>query len=716
MLADLGTKVKLGTALGSGVQFFQKPVLLISSYDTANLRPDVLAGLTVAVVLLPQAIAYALIAELPPQVGIYTAIVAAIVGALWGSSNHLQNGPTNAISLLILSTLLTVSAPGNPEFVILAGMMAVMVGLFQVAVGMARLGMLVNFVSHSVIVGFTSGAGVLIALKQVRNLFGLEFESHTLAETVQGIIVNLPDSHTPTVILGLSTMVFIILLRRFVPKLPGPLIGMVAAAAAVAVLELDRQGVSVIPSLPRGLPPLADLPLLNLELIGKLSAGALAVAAIGLVEALSIARSIAGQTGQRLDTNQEFVGQGLANITSGLFSGYPCSGSFTRSAVNFKAGARTPMASVFSGVFVLIAMFALGSFAVYVPHTALAAVLILIAYGMIDRAEIRRIWRGTKGDAVIMLMTFLGTLFLEIEFAVLTGILISFARYIMRTSAPRVTEVSPDSDFKHFTHQPDSSCCPQLGVIDIRGDLYFGAVNHVEEAILRIAERNQEQRHLLLRMNRVNHCDFSGIHMLESVVRAFRDRGGDVYMVRVGERVLNLMNSTGFCDYLVPDNFLVEDGAISYLFHRVLDPAICIYECPVRVFKECQNLPKRDTVVDIPLFQEIPDGQIADISCRELWDELHNGSGGMRPLVIDVREPREYRHGHVPEAELVPLPYILEDAVKLPRDRQIILVCRSGRRSRRAAYALQQVGIREVTILRGGILAWKAAGLLEAVE
>jgi SulP family sulfate permease len=703
--------------------FFFQPVRTLRSYHRSDLRPDVVAGLTVAVILLPQAIAYALIAELPPAMGLYTAIVAAIVGALWGSSFHLQTGPTNAISLLILSTLFTMATPGTAEYLVLAGLMAVMVGVIQLAMGLARLGVLVNFVSHSVIVGFSAGAGVLIAVQQLRHLLGLEFTSHGLTEAVQGVVMHLPEAHRVTTALGLGTMLLIVLLRRLNPKLPGPLIGMVAAAATVGVLGLDQQGVVVIGELPRSLPPLAQLPLLNPRLIRQLAPGALAVAAIGLVEAMSIARSIASQSGQRLDSNQEFAGQGLANVASGLLSGYPCSGSFTRSAVNFDAGARTPMASAFSGLFVLIAMLAFAPFAAYVPRAALAGVLILTAYSMVDRAEIARILRGARADAVIMVVTFLGTLFLHLEFAVLTGILISFAVYIMKTSVPEVSPVLPDENFRHFIHQPERPPCPQLAILDIFGDLYFGAVSHIEKAVSQHLAANPDQRFLLLRMHSVDHCDFSGIHALESIVRACREQGGDVFVVRVQESIIDLMKSTGFYDYLAEDHFLTEDDAIPYLFHKMLDPAVCIYECEARAFQECQNLPKRTYPVDIPCHTEIPTGSVADLSPQELWRQSCSDTA---PLIIDVREPREFERGHVPQAQSMPLPTLLSrhsDAAaselqgqQLSHERPMILVCRSGRRSTRAAYMLRNRGYESVVVLRGGMLAWEAAGLLEALD
>jgi SulP family sulfate permease len=707
----LGQPLRAG--LGAIPNLFAQPVSLFRGYELSSLRPDLVSGLTVAVILLPQAIAYALIAELPPQTGLYAAIIAAIVGALWGSSNHLQTGPTNAISLLILSTLVTVAVPGTAEYVVIAGLMAILVGLIQLALGLVRLGVLVNFVSHSVIVGFSAGAGVLIAVKQLRHLLGLEFSSHGLVETAHGLLVHLPDTHLATMALGLGTMLLIVLLRLLNPKLPGPLIAMVVAAAAVGIAGLDQQGVVVIGELPRSLPPLTDFSSLNVERLGQLAPGALAIASIGLVEAMSIARSIAGQSNQRLDSNQEFAGQGLANIAVGLFSGYPGSGSFTRSAVNFDAGARTRLASAFSGLFVLIAMLAFAPLAAYVPRAALSGVLILTAYSMIDRKEISRIWRGARADAVIMVITFLATLFLHLELAVLGGILLSFLIYIVRTSVPRVFSVLPDERFRHFVHQPQKPPCPQLAILDILGDLYFGAVSHVEKAIGKHLAANPQQRTLLLRMGSVQQCDFSGIHALESVVRSVREPGGDLFLVRAREPVLDLMETTGFCDYLGEDHFLEEDEAVSHLFYKVLDPAICIYECDVRAFKECQNLPKQTYPPGIPLHTDIPAGSVAQVSPQDLWQQLQCERP---PLVVDVRERREFNRCHIPQAQLIPLPTLLCEGQDLPRDQALIFVCRGGRRSTRAAYMAQNQGYEEVAVLQGGMAAWEAANLLAAVE
>lgn len=697
-------------------RYLLQPVRLFKNYDIRNdLRLDLMAGLTVAVILLPQAIAFAIIADLPPQMGLYAGIIGAIVGALWCSSYHMQTGPTNAISLLVFGALTGVAETGTPEYLWAAGLMAVMAGVMQLVMGLARLGMLVNFVSHSVVVGFSTGAGILIAIRQLNVFFGMEIPRLDPLNTIRTVLFNLGDANIATTQIGVGVVVAIILLRLINPRLPTALVTMVAASLIVFIFDLEEKGVAVIGELPSDLPPLADLPLTDLDLISQLSAGALAVGAIGLVQTMAISRSIAAQTGQRIDSNQEFIGQGMANIFSGLFSGYSLSGSFARTAVNYKSQAHTPMAALFSGVFVLIALLTITPFAAFLPRTALAAVLILTAYGMIDKAEIARIVQSRGGDAVIMLVTLFGTLFLDIEFAVLIGIILSLLLYIQRTSTPKVQAVLPDNKFSHFIFQPDKSECVQLGIIEIKGDLYFGAVNHVEDFILNHAYKYPNQRFLLLRMHNVNHIDFSGIHMLENVVRTYRDMGGEVFLVRLNHHVESVMDACGFSTFLGAHCVIDEDMAIGHIFNHHLDPAVCIYECPHRVFKECQNLPKRMDLIQTFGQLSTNGAEIDEISVSSLWQKLHPHTD-KTPRVIDVREPREFKKGHIVEAESIPLAKILMDPAIVPDDRDIVFVCQTGRRSRRAALTLKASGLTNFEVLSGGMQAWGADGRMEAFE
>ncbi len=688
---------------------------MIRGYSFETLRADLVAGVTVGLVLLPQALAFSLLAGLPPEMGLYSAIVASIVGALWGSSSHLHTGPTNTASLLTLSVILPLATPGTSEFMALAGMLAVLAGVLRLIFGLARLGLLVHFVSDSVAVGFTAGAGILIISNQIAPVLRLDLPMGAgLLDTFILSAQQIDRTHLPSLLLGIGTIALIVVLQRLRQRLPTLLIALVVVSLVAWVLRLEDAGVRTLGALPQSLPPLADLPLMDLNLIGTLANGALAVAIIGLVEASAIARAIATHSQQRLDSNQEFIGQGLANMCAGLFSGYPCSGSFNRSALSFQAGARTSLGNAFSGVFVLLAMFPLAPLIAHLPRPVLAGALAITAWSMVDHQAIRRIWRADRVDGAISLITLAATLFVPLQFAIISGVLMSLGAYLWRTSAPRVQSVLPDADFRHWEYQPHLPMCPQMAVVDVLGDLYFGAVNHVEEQMNALLTSNPTQRFLLLRMHSVQRCDVSGIKMLQTIVRQYRDRGGGVYFVRVRQPVRQMMDVTGFTQYVGEDHFLDEDHAIDYLFHRVLDPAVCIYECEVRAFRECQNLPKRPLHPEaIPL---LPDrgapAQVPTIEPRELWRQIRSSSP---PRIIDVREPREYRQGHIPQAELLPLYELLTHPASVSRDRPVVLVCRSGRRSERAAAALMSRGFEQVMILRGGMLAWEASDLLMAI-
>jgi len=695
--------------------FFIRPLVIYREYNRADLQADFFAGLTVALVFLPQAIAFALLAELPPQMGLYAAIVASVVAALWGSSRHLQSGPTNTSALLVFSTLVLVAAPGTPEYLAAAGLLAVMVGLFRLAMGLARLGILVNFVSDSVVVGFTAGAGALILAGQIRNLLRLDIVSAPdLYDILVEVSRHITETHWISAALGFGSIVAVLLTRKINRKLPGPLVALALSSLMVLAFNLTGQGVKVIGKLPQGFPPLTLPPLLDLNLIGALSPGALSIAAIGLVETISIARVFAGQTGHRLDSNQEFVGQGLANIACGFVSGYPISGSFTRSALSFQAGARTALSSVFAGLFLLIVTVAFAPVVSFVPMASLAGVLMVIAIGLIDRKEIARIWRSSRSERNIMLVTLAATLFLPLHFAVLAGILMSLTFYLLKTSVPQIYEVIPSPAFENLLHQPDRPSCPQLGIIQIVGDIYFGAVQYVEEYLRAHREQHPGQRYLLLRTNGVHQIDVSGVHMLESLTRAYREQDGDVFITRYHDPVRHIMRGTGFLGMLGPDHFFNTDKtAINHLFYKTLDPAICIYECPHRVFKECQNLPKMTYEGQIPFISKLPTDPEAFIEAAELWEAMHSDNP---PLIIDVRERREYRQGHVPGALLFPLPILAPGNERVPRDHPVVFVCLGGRRSARAVALFREWEYKNVRALKGGLLAWRAAKFLEGVE
>ena len=691
--------------------YLLRPAEILRAAPLLRLRFDLIAGLTVAIVALPQAIAYGVAAGVTPAMGLYTAIVAPIFAGLWGSSDQVFTSPTNVTALLVFSSLSAVATPGTPDFLVAAGLTAALAGAVQLLMGLARLGMLVNFISDSLIVGFAAGAGILLAINESRYLLGLSFASRSVVETAAQLWLNLPQTSILTLLVGLGTILVMLLLRRLRPAWPGTAISLAAACAAVFAFGLNHAGVKTIGPFPQSLPPFQPLPILDLNLIAEVAPGALAIAAVGLIQTMAIARQMSIATDQQIDSNQEFVGQGLGNIACGFFTGIPACGSNSCSTVNFQAGARSPIAATLAGVFILAAMLLLAPLGAYLPRAGLAGVLIVIGIGMVDRAQILHIWRTSRGEAAIMLATFLGTLFLRIDFAVLAGIMMSLAYYILQTSTPRVTAVVPDEHFRHFVHQPHKPQCPQLGILDILGDLYFGAASNVEKAIRAQRRAHPPQRYLLLRMHSVHRCDITGIRALQSIVRYYRQEGGDVFMTRVHLPVLHFMRTSGFLAYLGADHLLSEDTAIEYLFYHVLDPAICIYESDVRVFRECQNLPRYVPAIEIAL-PKAAANDVPKVQAQELWQQLRSSAP---PIVIDVREPREYQQGHIPQAQLLSLPKLVAEQPALPRDRPIVFVCRIGRRSARATQMYSQNGYSNVAVLDGGMQAWGAARLLEAV-
>ncbi|UCD25723.1 MAG: STAS domain-containing protein [Gemmatimonadota bacterium] len=697
--------------------YLLRPISVLRLIGRDDVPADLIAGLTVAAVAIPQGIAYASIAELPPHIGLYTAAIGAIVGSLWGSSRFLATGPVNASSLLVLPLLLGVAIPGTPEYLVAAGLIAILAGLMRVVLALLRFGAIVTVASRSVLLGFVAGAALHIGVGQTRHILGLDAPAAPeLYENVAAIMSALGDAHNPTLMLGLGALILMAVLRRMGPRVPPGLITITLSALAVYLLGLEDHGVRVVGDIPRTLPPLtwaANDMFPNWRMVQSLVVGAAAVAALGLVEAAAASQTLARRVGERLDFNQEFFGQGLANIAAGLFSGYPCSGSFTRSALAQQSGARTHLTGIVTGATVLAAMLLLAPYAGLIPRSAIAGVLLVIAWGMVDRSAIIRTIRTSPSETAIMTATFVATLLLPLDFAILAGIVFSLAMFVVRSSLPRVYPVVPDATYQHLVHDPTKPSCPQLGLMNIRGPLFFGAVYHIEEELRHNYERHPGQRTLVLRMHGVDQCDMSGVEMLDATVRAYRQMGGDLYLVRLRKPVHDVLVQSGFIgETLARDHVLDQERAIEYLFDNDIDPAICTYECEHRVFAECQTVIKHAYGDHVPSAPLDPHGHRFQVPPEEFSKLMPHS----RALLLDVREPSEHRRAHLPGAQSMPLRDLLNMAADLPRDRPILLACRSGRRAARALFVLEDLGYHQIVGLRGGILAWRAAGLPVEME
>lgn len=559
-----------------------------------TLRADLMAGITGAVIVLPQGVAFAVIAGLPPEYGLYSAIVPAIIAALFGSSYHLISGPTTAISIVIFTTVSPLAEPTGAHYIQMVLTLTFLAGLFQLGLGLARLGALVNFVSHSVVVGFTAGAAVLIATSQLSNFFGVAgSKRHAFLHVWEDLLSALSHTNPYVVAVAMTTLITAVLFRRYVPRLPGMLFAMIIGSFLAAFIHGREHGVRLIGSLPGHLPPLS-MPDLSTASVRQLAPAALAVAMLGLAEAVSIARAVATRSHQRIDSNQEFIGQGLSNIIGSFFSSYAASGSFTRTGVNYDSGAKTPLAAVFAALALTAILLLIAPLTAYLPIASMAGVLLVVAYGLIDFHHIRTIVRTSTSEAAVLAVTFLATLLVELEFAIYVGVILSLLMYLNRTSHPHFITLAPDPDtdrrsFINITRKPVFEC-PQLKIIRIDGSLFFGAVDHFAQELRAISKNFPEQAHILIEGSGINFIDVAGCEALANESHRLHMNGRQLYLCTLKGEVLETLRRGGYLQRIGEENiFTSKREAIDRIVPR-LDPERCRV-CTVRIFRECAGMP-----------------------------------------------------------------------------------------------------------------------------
>ncbi len=562
-----------------------------------SLRADLAAGLTGAVIVLPQGVAFAAIAGLPPEYGLYTAIVPVIVAALFGSSLHLVSGPTTAISLVVFAQVSALHAPGDPEYVRMVLTLTFLAGAVQLGLGVARLGMVINFVSHSVVVGFTAGAAVLIITSQLGHFLGISgLPRGEFLETWAACLGRLGEANWRVVLIAALTLVLSFALKKRWPRMPAMFVGMVTASLLSLALDGAAHGVKLVGALPDGLPSLS-LPDFSPHVLQTLFPGALAIAMLGLAEAVSIARSVAVSTGQRIDNNQEFIGQGLSNLVGSFFSAYASSGSFTRTGVNHASGARSPMAAVFSALGVGAILLLVAPLTAYLPLPAMAGIIVLVAVFLVDTRQIRTIVTTSREDTVVLAATFLSTLFLDLEFAIFAGVILSLLIYLNRTSHPHFITLAPveSKGARHFVDNTGGRFpeCPQLKVLRLDGSIFFGAVNHISEALEKTIAASPEQCHILVVASGVNFMDVSGCEMIFHEGHTLHTGGRALYLCSVKPEVMRILNRGGCLAQVGQENVFGDKcEALGAIVPR-LDPERC-RECEARIFLECAGQPSRE--------------------------------------------------------------------------------------------------------------------------
>ncbi|AGL81837.1 SulP family inorganic anion transporter [Pseudomonas protegens] len=482
----------------------------------ASVGRDLLVGLSGAILALPQSIAYALIAGLPPEYGLYAAIVPVLIACLWGSSWHLICGPTAAISIVLYASVSPLAVPASEDYITLILLLTLLAGVFQWLLGMLRFGALVNFVSHSVVLGFTLGAAVVIALGQLPNLLGLELPNQATAlNSLSQLLQHLGEVDRPSLLLGLGTLALGVAFKLLAPRWPGLLLSLVFSALVVWLLPGVFGHVQLVSAFAGRLPPFSPLPL-DLELILRLLPSAVAVGMLGLVTSLSIARSLSARSEQLLDANQEVRAQGLSNMVGAFFSGYLSSGSFTRSGLSYEAGACSPLAGVFSALWVALFAVAGAGLIAHIPIPAMAGSILLICWGLVDHRGIRALFRVSRAEFVVMSLTCVATLLLELQTAIYAGVLASLFFYLKRTSQPRVQQSSEGDE----------------DILRVGGSIFFGASHYLQVRMQRC-----HAPRLVIDARQINFIDYSGVEMLHQEARRLKRQDRSLILRRARQTV-----------------------------------------------------------------------------------------------------------------------------------------------------------------------------------
>ena len=556
-----------------------------------TIKADFFAGLTGAIIVLPQSVAFATIAGMPPEYGLYTAMVVPIIAALFGSSFHLVSGPTTAISIVVFAAVSKYAEPGTEEFVSLALTLTFLAGVYQLVFGLAKFGLLINFVSHNVVIGFTAGAALLIASSQIPYIVGIDIaRGEDFIHTWFDIYWGVGEFNIYLLIVGLGTLMSAILVKILRPKYPNLLIGMLVGGVLAFYLSGLTDTIKTVGAMPAYFPPLST-PDFSLNSLKELAPEAFAIALLGLIEASSIGRSIATKSNQRIDANQEFVGQGASNIVGSFLSSYASSGSFTRSGVNFEAGARTPLSAILAALFLMVIVLLVAPLIAYLPLAAMAGIILLVAYNLVDFKNIRKTFKYSKSESVIFTATFLATLLFELEFAIYLGVLLSLMLFIAKTSTPDVHTLAfatppgeGDRRLQSIRKAPLVQC-PQLKIIRIDMSIYFGSINHIQKQLSRIVD-NQRIYHILIVASGVNFIDLAGIEALLNENKRLKAQNGSLYFVAVKSTAFEFMEKVNFVNEIGRENFFdTKSEAIKILYDR-LDKSKC-EKCQALVFNEC---------------------------------------------------------------------------------------------------------------------------------
>jgi len=554
----------------------------LATYRREELAGDSIAGAVVAMMLVPQGMAYALLAGLPPEIGLYASIAPLLLYAVFGSSRYLAVGPVAIISLLVASTLTPLADPGSAEYVQLAVLLALLAGVLQLVLGLARMGALVNFLSHAVVSGFTSAAALVIALSQVRGLTGIDVpRSGKVIDLIGSLARNAGSADGTTLAIGGGSIALLMLFGRWLPGrlrawgLPSaaatpiaksaPLVVVVAGSAVVALT--GSAAVRTVGNVPAGL-PFVEFPTIDWAGAQPLIAGAVAIALVGFMESYAVAKTLASRRRERIDANRELVGLGLADIGAALTGAYPVTGGFSRSLVNDDAGARTPLASIITAALIAITLLWFTPLFHDIPHAALAAIIVVAVAKLIDPKAFLRLWGYSKADGAAWLATFATVLFVGVEPGIVTGAIVALGLHLWRTSRPHIAIVGRVGDSEQFRNveRHTVSTFPHLLTFRIDESLYFANAAFLEQWLLATIAQRPDVTDCVLIMSAVNFVDGGALETLERVAGDLREAGVTLHLAEVKGPVMDRLKAVGFRDRLKPGRiFLSTHDAVTVL-------------------------------------------------------------------------------------------------------------------------------------------------------
>lgn len=551
-------------------------------YDRDTLVSDLVAALIVTIMLIPQSLAYALLAGLPPEVGLYASVAPLLLYAVFGTSRVLAVGPVAVVSLMTAAAIGEHAAAGSPQYWAVAITLAFLSGAMLLIMGVLRLGFLANFLSHPVISGFISASGLLIAASQLKTLMGVKAEGHNFIDLAQALISQIPNIHSLTMVVGVLATAFLFWVRKGLKPLlirmglnarladvlakAGPVVAIAATALLAWALDWKGQGLKVVGSVPQGLPPLT-MPMWDLALWQSLAVPALLISVVGFVESVSVGQTLAAKRRQRIEPDQELVALGASNLSAAFTGGFPVTGGFARSVVNFDAGAQTPAAGVYTALGITLASLFLTPALYFLPQATLAATIIVAVLSLVDLGILKRTWAYSRTDFMAVLATLLMTLAQGVEVGLVVGVAVSLALFLYRTSRPHIAEVGLVAGTEHFRNvlRHEVATTPQLVSLRVDESLYFANARALEDRINDLVAERPQLRHVVLQCSAINDIDASALESLEAIDHRLRDAGLLLHLSEVKGPVMDRLQATEFLEHLSGKVYLSHYQAIAQL-------------------------------------------------------------------------------------------------------------------------------------------------------